>query len=216
MNDKNRIKKEKRVWEKLAKSYDKQSRVYENAYKLSIEKVKKILEPQQNVLEIGCGTGIITLEIADLVKKITAIDISLNMIDVAKGKAEKTNVTNIEFKVADGYELPYKDEEFDVILLFNVLYIIKEPEKQLKEAYRLLKKGGYLVTATDCYGEPVPLKIKIKLILQNILNKTGILPYLKNYKKDELRRLLENNGFTFIEDDILHPAPINYYVLLQK
>jgi len=86
----------------------------------------------------------------------------------------------------------------------------------LGEAYRLLKKGGYLVTATDCCGEPVPLKVKFKLILQNILNKIGVLPYLKNYQKDELRRLLENNGFTFIKDDILHPAPINYYVLLQK
>lgn len=216
MTDQNRIEKEKRIWEKLAQSYDKQTSVYKNAYRLSIEKTKAILKSHQNVLEIGCGTGIITFGVADSVKKITAIDISPKMIDVAIKKATKLNKTNIEFKVADGYELPYKDEEFDVILLFNVLYIIKEPEKQLKEAYRLLKKGGYLVTATDCYGELVPLKVKFKLILQNILNKIGILPYLKNYQKDELRRLLENNGFTFIEDDILHPAPMNYYILLQK
>ena len=174
---------------KLAKSYDNQSIAYENAYKLSIQKIKKIVKPHQEILEIACGTGIITFGIADSVKKITAIDLSPNMINIAKEKAHTLNKTNIDFKVADGYNLPYEDEQFDVILLFNVLHIIKEPENQLKEAYRLLKKGGYLITATDCNAELVPLKIKFRLIFQNILNKIGIIPYLTNYKTHDLKNI---------------------------
>lgn len=218
MNDeKERIKKERRVWEKQAKSYDKMTKsVYEDAYRLSIKKAKEILEPHQQVLEIGCGTGIITFGIADSVENITAIDISPKMIEVAKEKNKRLNKNNIDFNAADGYELPYQDEEFDVILLFNVLHMIKEPKRQLSEIYRLLKKDGYLITATDCYGEVVSLKEKLLLLLKKFLNKIGILPYLKNYKKDDLINLFENMDFQFIEDAILHQDPPNYYVVLKK
>lgn len=216
MNDQSRIEKEKRVWEKLAKTYDKQTRVFENAYNLTIEKTNGLLNSNHKVLEIACGTGIVTLGVADSVNKVTAIDISPNMIKVAQEKAKSLNKTNIDFKIEDGYSLPYKDKEFDIILLFNILHLIKEPNQQLREAYRLLKSGGYLVTATDCYGENVPLKIKCKLEIQNILNKLGILPYLHNYRKGDLLSLFKTTGFSVIEDDILHSAPVNYYVLLQK
>jgi ubiquinone/menaquinone biosynthesis C-methylase UbiE len=216
-DDKERIKKERRVWEKQAKSYDKITKiVYEDAYRLSIKKVNEILEPNNKVLEIGCGTGIITFGIADSVENIKAIDISPRMIEIAKEKSRKLNKDNIDFNVADGYELPYQDKEFDVILLFNVLHMIKEPERQLKEIYRLLKKDGYLITATDCYGEVVSLKEKLLLLLKKLLNKLGILPYLRNYKKDDLINLFKNINFQFIEDDILHPDPPNYYVVLKK
>lgn len=57
------------------------------------------------------------------------MDISPKMIEVAKEKAEKANKGNIDFKVADGYELPYDNGDFYVILLFNLLHMIKEPKK---------------------------------------------------------------------------------------
>ena len=216
-NDKERIKKERRVWEKQAKSYDKITKsVYEDAYRLSIKKANEILEPHNKVLEIGCGTGIITFGIADSVDNITAIDISPKMIEAAKEKRRKLNIDNIDFNVADGYELPYQDKEFDVISLFNVLHMIKEPKRQLREIYRLLKEDGYLLTATDCYGEVVSLKEKLLLLLKKLLNKIGVLPYLKNYKKSDLINLFENMNFQFVEDDILHQDPPNYYVVLKK
>jgi len=216
-DDKKRIKKEKRFWEKQAKSYDKIStKVYEEAYRVSIKKAKEILEPKQNVLEIGCGTGIITFGVADSVENITAIDISPKMIEKAKEKNKRSDKNNIDFKVADGYELPYNDEEFDVILLFNVLHMVKQPERQLKEIHRLLKKDGYLITATDCYGDSVSLKERLLILLKNLINKLGILPYLKNYTKSDLIDLFESNDFQFVDDDILHPDPPNYYVVLRK
>ena len=138
------------------------------------------------------------------------------MIEVAKEKNEKLNKENIDFKVMDGYELPYKDGEFDVIILFNVLHMIKQPERQLREIYRLLKKDGYLITATDCYGDSVSSKEKLLILLKKLLNKIGILPYLNNYTKYDLINLFEKNNFQFIEDEMLHPDPPNYYVILKK
>lgn len=216
MSEIERIKKERGIWDRIAGNYDNQTSVYKNAYELSIEKSKKVLKKDSHVLEVACGTGIISLGIANQVNKVTAIDISSEMISVAKSKAQRLNIANVDFEVADGYSMKYDNNSFDVILLFNALHIVKEPDTLLKEMHRLLKPNGYLVTATDCYKEPVPLSMRIKLSLQGILKLVGFISYLRNYKKDDINKLLQKNKFRIIEEDVLHAVPVNYYVLAQK
>lgn len=135
---------------------------------------------------------------------------------IKKEKNEVMNKNNIEFKAEDGYNLPYKNNEFDVILLFNVLHMIKDPKRQLKEIHRLLKKDGYLITATDCYGDSISIKEKLITKFKILLNKIGLIPYLSNYKKEDLINLFQNNNFIFLEAQVLHPDPPNYYVVLKK
>jgi ubiquinone/menaquinone biosynthesis C-methylase UbiE len=217
MNDVTRQEKERSLWDKQAYSYDKRNLgVYKNAYELSIQKAQAILSPEHEVLEIGCGTGIISLGIAPLVKSIVATDISPQMISVAKSKAQRASITNIEFHVHDGYALPYDDQTFDVALLFNVLHMVKEPASLLREAQRLLKPTGYLISATDCYAEPVPLPFKIRFGIQRLLNLIGVIPFMGIYKKQDLNQLFEQCAFTVIGTDVLHPTPVNYYVLARK
>jgi len=217
MNKLKRIEKERSIWEKLATNYDaKTLKRYENAYRLSIEKTRTILSKNQKVLEIACGTGIISLGIASFVDRIEAVDISTKMIEIAKKKAKECSIRNIEFKVADGYSLSYKDESFDTILLFNTLHIVEDPNAILQEAYRLLKPAGFLVTATDCYAEPVPFVVRMYLSIQKLLHKIGIIPFIWYYKKDDIHQVLVNNSFELIQSDILHVTPVNYFVLAKK
>ncbi len=216
MKEQQRIIEEKALWEKIATNYDKQTATYEEAYRLSIEKTRQILKNDDKVLELACGTGIISLGIADLAKNIIAVDISPKMISVAKEKAKSQSISNVDFQVADGYSLPYEDGYFDVILLFNAIHIVKEPNTLLAEAYRLLKQNGYLVTATDCYAEPVPFLIKTKLVLNKILKALGYIKHLSSFRKKDVINLLKESKFEIIEDSILHAAPVNYYVLGQK
>jgi ubiquinone/menaquinone biosynthesis C-methylase UbiE len=217
MNDTTRQEKERSLWDKQAPVYDKRNlKIYESAYQLSIQKTQTILSPEHKVLEIGCGTGIISLGIAPLVKSVVATDISPQMITVAKNKAERASIANVEFRVHDGYTLPYDDQTFDTVLLFNVLHFVKEPTALLREAHRLLKPAGYLVSATDCYAEPVPLPFRIGLGIQRLLNLIGVIPFMGYYKKQDLHQLFEQCAFTSVETDVLHPAPVNYYVLARK
>jgi ubiquinone/menaquinone biosynthesis C-methylase UbiE len=217
MNDVTRQEKERSLWDKQAPGYDKRNlRVYENAYALSIQKARAVLSPDQEVLEIGCGTGIVSLGIAPFVKSVVATDISPEMISIAKGKAENLSITNVEFRVCDGYSLPYDGQAFDVVLLFNVLHFVKEPTALLHEAHRLLKPSGHLVSATDCYAEPVPLPLRIGLGVQKILNLIGIIPFMWYYKKEDIHRLFEQCSFASVETDVLHPTPVNYYLLARK
>jgi ubiquinone/menaquinone biosynthesis C-methylase UbiE len=138
------------------------------------------------------------------------------MIAVAKSKAESLSITNVEFRVCDGYALPYDDQAFDAVLLFNVLHFVKEPAALLHEAHRLLKPSGYLVSATDCYAEPVPLPFRIGLSVQRILNTIGVIPFMWTYKKEDIHHLFEQCTFVIVETDVLHPAPVNYHVLARK
>jgi ubiquinone/menaquinone biosynthesis C-methylase UbiE len=217
MNDIARQEKERSFWGKQAPGYDKRNlRVYQNAYDLSIRKTRAVLSPDQEVLESGCGTGIISLGIAPFVKSVVATDISPQMIAVAKSKAENLSIANVEFRVCDGYSLPYDSQAFDVVLLFNVLHFVKEPAALLHEAHRLLRPSGYLVSATDCYAEPVPLLFRIGLGVQRFMNLIGIIPFMWYYKKEDIHRLFEQCSFASVETDVLHPIPVNYYLLARK
>ena len=217
MDDAVRQKKERAIWDKQASGYDKHNlKVYKNAYDLSIQKTRAVFAPDQKVLEIGCGTRIISLGIVPFVKSAVATDISPEMISIAKSKAESSSISNVEFRVCDGYSLPYDNQAFDVVLLFNVLHFVKEPTVLLHEAHRLLKPSGYLVSATDCYAEPVPLPFRIGLDVQKLLNLMGIIPFMWYYKKKDIHQLFEQCSFASVETDVLHPTPVNYYLLARK
>jgi ubiquinone/menaquinone biosynthesis C-methylase UbiE len=213
----NRQKKERAIWDKQAPGYDNRVlKMYKHAYDLSIQKVRSVLSPDQRVLEIGCGTGIISLGIAPYVEAVVATDISPQMISVAKSKAESSSVSNIEFRVCDGYAVPYDDESFDVVLLFNTLHVVKEPAALLHEAHRLLKPAGRLVSATDCYAEPVPFLVRLMLSAQKLLKLLGVISFMWYYKKEDLHQLFEQSSLVIVESDVLHPAPVNYYLLASK
>ncbi|HSJ56975.1 MAG TPA: class I SAM-dependent methyltransferase, partial [Anaerolineae bacterium] len=186
--------KERGFWDRQAPGYDQRSfEWFETAYRRSVEKARSVVSPEQQVLEIGCGTGIISLGIAPHVRHVIGTDIAPEMVAVARRKAETAGMGNVEFHVHDGYALPYDDASFDAVLLFNILHVVQEPAALMREAHRLLKPGGHLVTATDCYAEPVPLKARLYLTAQRLLKVTGAVPFLAYYRRADLHRLFQEN-----------------------
>jgi ubiquinone/menaquinone biosynthesis C-methylase UbiE len=217
MDETTRQKKARSFWDKLASGYDKATlRTYEDAYSISIRKTCSVLSADQHVLDVGCGTGIISLAIAPRVKIVVGTDISPEMIAIARSKAERQGISNVNFRVYDGYSLPYEDMSFDTVLLFNMLYIVKEPVALLREAHRLLKPLGNLVSATDCYAEPVPLTTRLTLNVKRLLNLVGIIPFIWYFTKQDVHQLFERFSFEIIETDVLHAVPVNYYILARK
>jgi ubiquinone/menaquinone biosynthesis C-methylase UbiE len=212
-----RQQKERSIWDRLSGSYDRNTlRAYRDAYDLSIQKTLALVQPDQQVLDIGCGTGILSLGIAPHVKRVMGVDISPQMVAVAQGKAAAQGVSNVDFKEMDGYTIPFASESFDHVLLFNILHVVKEPSRLLKEARRLLKPAGSLISATDCYAEPVPLGVGIKLTLQRLMKVFGMVAYLRYYHKQDLHHLLARNAFVIADTAVLHPAPVNYYIMAYK
>ena len=105
-----------------------------------------ISDEVKNIVDFGCGYGTFSIPVAKLASgKVYAIDIEPEMIEITKRKAEENRLDNVEAILRDfisnGSGL--NDESVDYAMLFNILHA-EEPEKLLREAYRVLRKGGKL------------------------------------------------------------------------
>ena len=79
-----------------------------------------------------------------------------------------------------------------------------------------VKPSGHLLSATDCYAEPVPFPVRLRLGVQKLLNLIGVIPFMWYYRKEDLYRLLEQCSFVVVDTDSLYPAPVNYLVHARK
>lgn len=93
-----------------------------------------------SVLEIGCGTGLFTCEIAKHFQNLWAVDISQDLINVAKDRLARLSAT---FAVCDAHQLPFENNKFDLILGCSVLHHLNW-NAALVEFSRVLKPGGSL------------------------------------------------------------------------
>jgi demethylmenaquinone methyltransferase/2-methoxy-6-polyprenyl-1,4-benzoquinol methylase/phosphoethanolamine N-methyltransferase len=118
------------------------------------------LQPGESILDVGCGTGSLTLMAAEQLgpdARVAGIDASPEMIEQARKKASKKK-REVDFRVAPIEQLPYGDAEFDAVLSSLMLHHLPDDLKAqgLAEVHRVLKPGGRLVVL-DLLGFPGPL-----------------------------------------------------------
>jgi ArsR family transcriptional regulator len=94
------------------------------------------------VADIGCGTGFLLLAVAPLVKKAIGIDVSSEMLRVARRKARERGLKNIDFIQCPMDEILLKDAVLDGLTASMVLHHSSDPEKAIAEWARILKPGG--------------------------------------------------------------------------
>jgi SAM-dependent methyltransferase len=106
------------------------------------------------VLEAGCGVGAQTKIIAtkNPDSNFISVDISEDSIKEAKGMLESLRITNVELKQADIYNLPFKDETFDSVIICFVLEHLHNPLQALIETKRVLKRGGIMIAIEGDHG----------------------------------------------------------------
>jgi ubiquinone/menaquinone biosynthesis C-methylase UbiE len=101
----------------------------------------------ETVVDVGCGTGLLTLAIAHRVGRVWAVDSSPAMVDYLRTKASSAELHNVEMVLASADSLPLVDEVADVVISNYCLHELPHPAKEraLGEAIRVLKPGGRLV-----------------------------------------------------------------------
>lgn len=120
------------------------STLYNEKHDFVMEYGKGLLEfiphnTAQTILDLGCGTGTLTVQLVPLAGRVTGIDNSQNMIDKAKEQYKE-----IDFFVYNALHLPFKDE-WDVVFSNAVFHWIEDHNALLKEIHKVLKPGGMLV-----------------------------------------------------------------------
>lgn len=112
-------------------------------------------------LDIGCGEGSNTRQLARLGASMDAIDVAPTFIGHAR-EAEASDPLGVAYSVADAHDLPFADGAFDFATSFMALMDMAQPERALKEAGRVLKPGGFLQFSIlhPCFVPPVRRNIR--------------------------------------------------------
>ncbi|KQL18459.1 class I SAM-dependent methyltransferase [Cytobacillus solani] len=132
------------VFEQMAKRYDTEDRM-----ELAQVIVKAVREELQNcksksLIDYGSGTGLISLELSDLVDSVLMVDSSKQMLEVAKAKISHKGITNSKVLYSDFIqETP--ELKADIVLMSLVLLHIPDTKKILQELFNILNIGGKLI-----------------------------------------------------------------------
>jgi len=153
------------------------------------------------ILELGCGTGYFTRELARTGAMIDAVDISPELLAVAREHCPTVNVT---FQIQNAYALEYEDSVFDAVVGSSVLHHLAI-EQALTQIYRVLRPRG-----TICFTEPNMLnpQIAIQKNVPAVKRRLGDSPDESAFFRWALRRQLERADFARIQIrpfDFLHP-----------
>ena len=209
--------KSEEFWDKASKNYDKTEERFEYIHKKARENTKKYLKESQIVLDYGCGTGTASCEFASLVKEINGIDISSEMIRIAKEKSAASEVDNVNFEKADIFDNKYQNESFDVILAFNMLHTVPNPQSVVQRVNDLLKHEGLFISITPCLGQKMSFLVNLQIQFVRVLCKLGVIPIpIRRIKSTDIDDLLAIGNFQTIESEKIFKGASSYFVTAKK
>ncbi|MCM2410552.1 methyltransferase domain-containing protein [Streptomyces sp. RKAG290] len=112
------------------------------------------LRAGMSVLDVGCGPGTITADLAALVApgRVTAVDTTREILDQAAEAAAERGLENVEFATADVHALDFPDDSFDVVHAHQVLQHVGDPVQALREMRRVCRPGGVVAARDSDYA----------------------------------------------------------------
>ncbi len=174
------------VFERMAQRYDSESRI--ELANIIVKKVRQALADSESktLLDYGSGTGLVGLQLVDLVRSVLLVDSSEQMMAVAEAKITHNNILNASVRVSDFTE-ETPDLKADIILVSLVLLHIPKTTLILEQLYSILNEGGKL------------------LIVDFDKDETISHPKVHNgFLHDDLKNKLSDAGFKSIEIETFH------------
>ena len=206
-----------KFWDKIAEKYAKSPIADEDAYTYTLERTRSYLSPNDNILEVGCGTGSTALLLAGDVRQITASDLSGNMIRIGSEKARDQGVSNVTFVSAELFDSAIESRPYDAILALNFLHLLEDMPAAIRRINGLLKPGGTFISKTVCaLGSGMPLKFRLIKMILPLMQLIGKAPYVNFMEIKDLEKIISAGGFKIIETGNYPASPPNRYIVAQK
>jgi len=154
------------------------------------------IRPDFVAADLGCGSGFFTLPLAKKVKKVYAIDVQKEMLEILEQKIRKQKIRNIELMLSKENELPLENESVELLITVNTLHEFGDKERMIKEMHRVLKPTGKALIVdfkkeNTGFGPPVSIRVS----------------------KEQAITLFEKNGFNTVKTMNL---PFHYALVFSK
>lgn len=180
------------IWDVLSPLYDLFETVYNGkCFKGIAEEIKNHVSKDDVVLECACGTGLLTLPMAQICKELVATDYSDGMLKQVSKKV--AGYSNTKIQKASILEIPFEDNKFDVVVAANVIHLLDEPEKALSEMKRVCKPGGKLVIPTYVNKES-----KNSMFAAKLLSVLGV-NFKRQFSLDSYKEFFISHGINVKE-----------------
>jgi predicted TPR repeat methyltransferase len=184
-----------RFWDRAARKYAASPIADMPGYEATLRRVQTLLSSEQNVLEIGCGTGTTAMRLAPHTRRLLATDVSANMIAIAQEKLVAEPIPQLSFAVVDADARAAEPGEFDVVLAFNLLHLVTDLDRALGAAAQDLRPGGLLISKTACISEMNPLIPHLALPLMRAIGKA---PHVLCFDAQGLQSAIVRQGMEIV------------------
>ena len=185
------------------KDDDKSSINYKGEKNYLAREFKKFIGFNKNVLEVGCGTGQLSLYFAiGTNNRIFALDPTLASVNLGREFSKKNKIQNISFVNADIFDDVFHNNTFDFIWINGVLHHTKNPSLAFDIVSKYLKNEGYILVGL--YNKFGRLRTLIRQYLYKIFGKSVVMfldPTLRNIKKGKTQQIN-----SWIRDQYEHPV----------
>jgi SAM-dependent methyltransferase len=104
------------------------------------------------LLDVGCGPGTITADLAERVGRVTALEMTADALALARAEIARRELTNVDFAVGDVHALDFPDDTFDVVHAHQVLQHLGDPVTALREMRRVTRPGGVVAVRDSDYA----------------------------------------------------------------
>lgn len=143
--------------------------------------------PEDTVLDVGCGPGLLACAFAQVVRHATGIDLTPAMLAQARKAAQEQQLPNVSWQQGDVMQLPYPSAHFSIVSSRFVFHHLEQPLLVLKEMVRVCKPGGRIVVADMT---PAPEKADALNAEEHLRDPS----HVRALPQQELRELFSNAG----------------------
>jgi ubiquinone/menaquinone biosynthesis C-methylase UbiE len=183
-----------RFWDRTSRKYAMGAIADQAGYERTLDRTRALLGSSDRVLELGCGTGTTALRLAGDVQGYLATDISAGMIAIANEKHAADPVPTLVFRSATAEALKPHAAQFNAVLGFNYLHLVRDLPGTLRRIHALLAAEGLFVSKTPCVGDMNPL---IRLVLP-AMRAIGKAPYAGVFRAADLSQHISAAGFDIL------------------
>jgi 2-polyprenyl-3-methyl-5-hydroxy-6-metoxy-1,4-benzoquinol methylase len=213
-------------WKRIYETRALMPLIYQTRQAAVLDWITELRMPaSSSILEIGCGAGVLTSELARAGYCVEAVDAAPAMVELTRQNAAKNNLAGrVRTSLADVHDLSFANGKFDLVVAIGVIPWLHDEARGLREMQRVLKPAGRLIVTADNELRLIrlldpassPASLPFRCALKSFLRVAGLYNpsrdlCVKMHTPSEIRRLFEQSGLQQVKSRCVGFGPFKFF-----